>query len=106
MKELEFYLDGKENGLVVLNKDGDILSLGRYHQVLFKNIDLLKATTEREKVFDYDVAIILNYKKFTKFDFVYKNIDLEAEISTIFQEYEKILSTSDYSYDVLRLKNA
>ena len=63
MKELEFYLDGKENGLVVLNKDGDILSLGRYHQVLFKNIDLLKATTEREKVFDYDVAIILNYKK-------------------------------------------
>lgn len=63
MKELDFLLDGKENGLVILNKeDGNIMTIGRYHQTLFKSIELMKATIEREKVTSYDVAVVLNYK--------------------------------------------
>ena len=75
--------------------------------LLFTNIDWPKEINKAiETIFATMLGIILNYKKFTNFDFVYKNIDLEAEISTIFSEFEKIISTNDYSFDVLRLKNA
>ena len=64
MKELDYLLDAKENGLVALNpEDGTIMSIGRYHQTLFKSIELMKALLERERITSYDVAVLLNYKK-------------------------------------------
>ena len=59
-----------------------------------------------ETIFATMLGIILNYKKFTSFDFIYKNIDLEAEIATIFSEFERIVAKTDYSYDIIRVKRA
>lgn len=66
MKELDFLLDGKENGLVAINEDGNIMSIGYYHQKLFKSIELMKALIEREGITSYDVAVVLDYKKETQ----------------------------------------
>ena len=70
MKELDFLLDGKENGLVAINEDGNIMSIGDYHyrsgEKLFKNIELMKALIEREGITSYDVAVVLDYKKETQ----------------------------------------
>lgn len=75
--------------------------------LLFTNIDWPKEINKAiETIFATMLGIILNYKKFTSFDFIYKNIDLDAEIATIFSEFEKIISDNDYSYDILRLKSA
>lgn len=75
--------------------------------LLFSDINWPKEINKAiETIFATLLGIILNYNKFTGFDFIYKNIDLEAEIATIFSEFERIVSKTDYSYDIIRVKSA
>lgn len=75
--------------------------------LLFTNIDWPKEINKAiETIFATLLGIILNYNKFTGFDFIYKNIDLEAEIATIFSEFERIVAKTNYSYDIIRVKSA
>lgn len=52
------------------------------------------------------IGVIHNYILFTGFNFVYKNIDLKAELENIFQEFENITSKKSEDYDILKLKSA
>lgn len=75
--------------------------------LLYADTDWVKETNKLiETIFATIIGIIINYRRFTGFDFIYKNIDLSKEVASIFSEYEKILLSKDYSYDVLRLKSA
>lgn len=75
--------------------------------LLYADVDWIKEVNKLlETTFATIIGIIINYKRFTGFDFIYKNIDLSKEIASIFSEYEKTLLSKNYSFDILRLKNA
>ena len=65
MKELEYYLDGEQNGFVALNENGKIISFkfANIRQELFKSIELLLGAIERKiESIKYNIAVALGYK--------------------------------------------
>ena len=52
------------------------------------------------------MGIINNYVIFTGFNFVYKNINMINELSTILNEFIDVTTNKGSSYDILRLKSA
>ena len=62
MKEKEFYLDGEENGFLGLDQDNNIISISNKYmnQILYKNLDLLKASFERNRITNYRIYVVLN----------------------------------------------
>ena len=65
MKIKDFILDGINNGIVATNDQGEILSFGKwqYKQELFKSVSLLKAKIEKEKIVNYTIGVVINYKQ-------------------------------------------
>ena len=118
MKELEFYLDGKINGIVALNEKGKIMTFsgygidGKYEQNIFKNFDHLYAMIEHNIQKYHDIAIVLGYKtkeqrvlplsKLLKFGpDIYKYLDLEKdELSLICIEpvKERMISCGYFTF--------
>ena len=52
------------------------------------------------------IGIINNYKTFSNFNFIYKNMDLANEVINILTVYEEVLKNKGKDYDILRLKTA
>lgn len=52
------------------------------------------------------IGIINNYKTFSNFNFIYKNMDLSMEVITILHEYDDVLRRKGRNYDVLKLETA
>lgn len=75
--------------------------------LLYANIDWVKEINSLiETVYATMIGVIHNYKSFTGFNFIYKNIDLKSELETIFNEVENIIDKKGNEFDILKLKSA
>lgn len=59
-----------------------------------------------ETIYATLIGIINNYKIFTNYNFIYKNMNLANELDNIFNIYESILKEKGMDYDVIKLKTA
>lgn len=74
---------------------------------LYADINWIKEINKViEVIYATMIGVIHNYILFTGFKFIYKNIDLKAELENIFQEFESITSKKNDDYDVFKLKSA